>query len=120
MQALAKGGARINAHWNCRLHVPANHHLIRIALELFREPSRFGSGAPLGSTSRPCLTAIRAPVRSMGSPMRTVANGVGWIVRLALTYKIVMSAYNIRLFAIKSYGLVIHEFDPWFNFRATQ
>jgi len=35
-------------------------------------------------------------------------------------YKVVLSSYNIRLFAIKSYGLVIHEFDPWFNFRATQ
>ena len=26
---------------------------------------------------------------------------------------ILYSAYDIRLFAIKSYGLVIHEFDPW-------
>mmetsp|Transcript_27897 Transcript_27897/g.41292 ORF Transcript_27897/g.41292 Transcript_27897/m.41292 type:complete len:943 (-) Transcript_27897:232-3060(-) len=32
----------------------------------------------------------------------------------------IKSAYNIRLHAIKEYGLVIHEFDPWFNFRATQ
>ena len=30
------------------------------------------------------------------------------------------TAYTIRLFAINTYGLVIHEFDPWFNFRATQ
>lgn len=29
-------------------------------------------------------------------------------------------AYDIRLYAIKEYGPVIHEFDPWFNFRATQ
>ena len=29
-------------------------------------------------------------------------------------------AYKIRLFAIKEYGRVIHEFDPWFNMRATQ
>ncbi len=29
-------------------------------------------------------------------------------------------AYFIRLFAINTYGRVIHEFDPWFNFRATQ
>eukprot|EP00462_Mataza_sp_D1_P014196 CAMPEP_0175150518 /NCGR_PEP_ID=MMETSP0087-20121206/17938_1 /TAXON_ID=136419 /ORGANISM="Unknown Unknown, Strain D1" /LENGTH=781 /DNA_ID=CAMNT_0016436519 /DNA_START=27 /DNA_END=2372 /DNA_ORIENTATION=+ len=32
----------------------------------------------------------------------------------------VFAAYNIRLKAIVEYGLVIHEFDPWFNFRATQ
>ena len=29
-------------------------------------------------------------------------------------------AYGIRLYAIKTYGRVIHEFDPWFNFRATK
>ncbi len=27
-------------------------------------------------------------------------------------------AYTIRLEAIKEYGLIIHEFDPYFNFRA--
>lgn len=30
------------------------------------------------------------------------------------------SAYNVRLFAINTYGRLIHEFDPWFNMRATQ
>ncbi len=29
-------------------------------------------------------------------------------------------AYNIRLHAINVYGRIIHEFDPWFNFRATE
>jgi dolichyl-diphosphooligosaccharide--protein glycosyltransferase len=29
-------------------------------------------------------------------------------------------AYNIRLYAINTYGRVIHEFDPWFNYRATE
>jgi dolichyl-diphosphooligosaccharide---protein glycosyltransferase len=29
-------------------------------------------------------------------------------------------AYNIRLYAINTYGRVIHEFDPWFNMRATR
>ena len=28
--------------------------------------------------------------------------------------------YTIRLHAIEEYGLVIHEFDPWFNYRATE
>jgi dolichyl-diphosphooligosaccharide--protein glycosyltransferase len=37
-----------------------------------------------------------------------------------LFIQILISAYEIRLYAINSYGLVIHEFDPWFNFRATQ
>jgi dolichyl-diphosphooligosaccharide--protein glycosyltransferase len=30
------------------------------------------------------------------------------------------SAYKIRLHAVTEYGRVIHEFDPWFNFRSTQ
>merc|ERR1712130_764818 len=34
--------------------------------------------------------------------------GIGWF------------AVDIRMFAIRTFGLVIHEFDPWFNFRATQ
>ena len=29
-------------------------------------------------------------------------------------------AYAIRIYAIKNYGYVIHEFDPWFNYRATE
>ena len=45
---------------------------------------------------------------------------LGWAFRLYLIKFILYSAYDIRLYAIKSYGLVIHEFDPWFNFRATQ
>lgn len=32
----------------------------------------------------------------------------------------VQNAYKIRLHAIETYGYVIHEFDPWFNFRATK
>ena len=27
-------------------------------------------------------------------------------------------AFDIRMKAINDYGRVIHEFDPWFNFRA--
>ena len=29
-------------------------------------------------------------------------------------------AYNIRMYAIHTYGYVIHEFDPWFNYRAAE
>jgi len=31
-----------------------------------------------------------------------------------------ISAYKIRLKAIKQFGRVIHEFDPYFNYRATE
>eukprot|EP00798_Chlamydomonas_sp_ICE-L_P028750 gene28750-31931_t len=29
-------------------------------------------------------------------------------------------AYNIRIIAIEAYGPLIHEFDPWFNYRAAE
>ena len=51
---------------------------------------------------------------------KTAAGLVAWAVRLYIIRLILISAYEIRLYAINSYGLVIHEFDPWFNFRATQ
>jgi len=44
----------------------------------------------------------------------------GWLVRLAVLGIAMRAAYSIRLLAVKEYGMVIHEFDPWFNFRATQ
>lgn len=31
-----------------------------------------------------------------------------------------LAAYDIRLYAIKEYGRVIHEFDPYFNYRAAE
>lgn len=35
-------------------------------------------------------------------------------------YSIFQEAYKIRLYALEEYGLVIHEFDPYFNYRATE
>lgn len=30
------------------------------------------------------------------------------------------AAYDIRLHAIRTFGYIIHEFDPWFNYRAAE
>jgi len=40
---------------------------------------------------------------------------MGWILP-----QILLAAYEIRLHAIKNFGRIIHEFDPYFNFRATE
>lgn len=45
---------------------------------------------------------------------------VASIVRVALIAFAASAAWQIRMYAINDYGRVIHEFDPWFNFRATQ
>jgi len=42
------------------------------------------------------------------------------IIQLAIIALCCYCAYDIRTYAIKEYGRIIHEFDPWFNFRATQ
>jgi len=50
----------------------------------------------------------------------TLDSLVGWSVRIAGILLACRMAYTIRLYAINTYGLVIHEFDPWFNYRATE
>ncbi|GMI05877.1 hypothetical protein TrLO_g5603 [Triparma laevis f. longispina] len=42
------------------------------------------------------------------------------LLKLYLFIQFILKAFNIRLHAINDYGLVIHEFDPWFNYRATE
>ena len=49
--------------------------------------------------------------------VRTAAMAVSRIVTIIWA---LVNAYTIRLHAVEVYGRVIHEFDPWFNFRATQ
>jgi hypothetical protein len=43
-----------------------------------------------------------------------------WILRLACLGMILRVAVTQRMHAVNTYGRVIHEFDPWFNFRATE
>mmetsp|Transcript_83651 Transcript_83651/g.194503 ORF Transcript_83651/g.194503 Transcript_83651/m.194503 type:complete len:825 (-) Transcript_83651:179-2653(-) len=41
-------------------------------------------------------------------------------VKLVLVAYFCLRAYRIRLHAVKEYGYIIHEFDPWFHYRATE
>ena len=57
----------------------------------------------------------------MGSRVLEVAKQIMFFLfRLGFLGFIAFSAHSIRMFAINDYGLVIHEFDPWFNYRATE
>ena len=49
-----------------------------------------------------------------------VASAIYIVCFLNLLYRACVEAYNIRLYAINEYGRVIHEFDPYFNYRATE
>jgi hypothetical protein len=44
--------------------------------------------------------------------------GVAVLLRVVLMGAILVGSYKIRLLAVQNYGKVIHEFDPWFNYRA--
>lgn len=52
--------------------------------------------------------------------LRSLLVVVANLVKLLLVAYFCLWAYRIRLFAINTYGFIIHEFDPWFNFRAAQ
>lgn len=55
------------------------------------------------------------------APASTELMNYVWVGGIAyILYRILMTAYQIRLGAIDEYGPVIHEFDPYFNYRATE
>ena len=45
---------------------------------------------------------------------------VGRLVGMVAGLIVMWHAYDIRLFAIREYGAIIHEFDPYFNYRAAE
>ncbi|KIZ00091.1 dolichyl-diphosphooligosaccharide--protein glycosyltransferase [Monoraphidium neglectum] len=47
-------------------------------------------------------------------------NASGWASRTLLLIMIAVMAFSIRLFSVVKYESVIHEFDPYFNYRVTQ
>merc|ERR1719443_2127753 len=41
-------------------------------------------------------------------------------VQFAFLCWFLWAAYDIRLYPVKDFGYIIHEFDPWFNYRAAE
>jgi dolichyl-diphosphooligosaccharide--protein glycosyltransferase len=52
--------------------------------------------------------------------MAQSAGMAGHVLRALLLALACHNAYEIRMHAVRTYGPVIHEFDPWFNYRATE
>jgi hypothetical protein len=66
-----------------------------------------------------------ARVIKMSEPSPTSSSGAlfGWVWLGVAAYAVSVAgftAYKIRMGSIEEYGPVIHEFDPYFNFRATE
>jgi dolichyl-diphosphooligosaccharide---protein glycosyltransferase len=55
-----------------------------------------------------------------GTGLDIVLHSVAVVLLLQALYKCCQEAKTIRLYAIEEYGRVIHEFDPYFNYRATE
>ena len=62
------------------------------------------------------MASAEASISAKGS----VKNAAMAVLRIVTIFWAFVNAYKIRLHAVEVYGRVIHEFDPWFNFRATQ
>ena len=56
----------------------------------------------------------------LGSTLYQIASAVYIVGFLHVLYRACVEAYRIRLYAIQEYGRVIHEFDPYFNYRAAE
>ena len=45
---------------------------------------------------------------------------LGWLSCVLMCVRAMWFAFDIRLFSIRQFGPVIHEFDPYFNYRAAE
>jgi dolichyl-diphosphooligosaccharide--protein glycosyltransferase len=65
--------------------------------------------------------AVPKPKDTASTPAHAELHDYVWLSGVAFVlYNILAVAYDIRLTSIKEYGPVIHEYDPYFNYRATE
>eukprot|EP01138_Halocafeteria_seosinensis_P011669 gb/GECG01011925.1/.p1 GENE.gb/GECG01011925.1/~~gb/GECG01011925.1/.p1 ORF type:complete len:901 (+),score=82.58 gb/GECG01011925.1/:1-2703(+) len=83
--------------------------------------------APPGGSQAPPVPAV-GDVLSTGAFEKDApgqypkenTNSLSYIMEAALLGMICIIAFAIRLFAVVRWESIIHEFDPWFNFRTTK
>ena len=78
--------------------------------------------AAAAAVATPANANKKSKTSSASTPSASQGLSEGFRLTFALyaVYVIIRTAYRIRLFAIEEFGPVIHEFDPWFNYRATE
>jgi dolichyl-diphosphooligosaccharide--protein glycosyltransferase len=65
-------------------------------------------------------TTSSSPPASLSSAAGVLYGWVWFGVALYAIGYVTYNAYQIRMGAIYEFGPVIHEFDPYFNYRATE
>lgn len=52
--------------------------------------------------------------------LRQDLSGIPQVLKIGILAAICLLSFGVRLFAVVRYESVIHEFDPYFNFRTTK
>jgi len=85
------------------------------------DPSSSSAAAAAAATATPgFIDKLLGPDLLDSATSRFIMASLWSIVACQLLLKIINEAYEIRMHAIREYGMIIHEFDPWFNYRATE
>jgi len=74
----------------------------------------------MGGSTQPPVAAPREPAAATITSKLTIRWPIRALILVALLVPIFATAVRIRLFAVINYGRIIHEFDPWFNYRAAE
>jgi dolichyl-diphosphooligosaccharide---protein glycosyltransferase len=82
-------------------------------------PATDGKKAAAASSSSTASSSSSTDTNDVNST-NLVVKAIFVVLCLNALYRIGIEAYNIRLYAIREYGRVIHEFDPYFNYRAAE
>jgi hypothetical protein len=85
-----------------------------------------GTGGP-SSSATTATTTTSTTTKHTVAPPNNSSSSTAWYyhviwntILVYMIYVALRQAYTIRLRAISEYGPVIHEFDPYFNYRATE
>eukprot|EP00981_Chlorochromonas_danica_P014926 scaffold9485_cov248-Ochromonas_danica.AAC.1 len=73
----------------------------------------------LGSSTASSVSS-NSPAASSTGPENEDLSGIPTVLKYGILGLIALLAFSIRLFAVVRYESVIHEFDPYFNFRTTK
>jgi hypothetical protein len=87
-----------------------------------RAKQQRGAGVAAGKRSAAAATTATAvaPAKTPPKPKPEGEPEPPYVLHLLLLAGVLYWSYRIRLGAVYNYGRVIHEFDPWFNYRATE
>lgn len=75
---------------------------------------------PHVGSAREVATARANASKSNTGLLAGFSGGSEFVFQAAILLAICVLAFMVRLFSVVRYESVIHEFDPWFNFRTTR